>query len=57
MSIFTDRGYLIHSQIHCLEFGKMHAEKDVNYFDLMEDHLLAWDNAAYESVSNNRCSP
>ena len=57
MSIFTDRGYLKHSQIHRLEFGKMHAGTDVNYFDLMEDHLLAWDNYSYESVSNKRCSP
>ena len=57
MGIIIDRSYLNHSLIHRLEFGKMHAEKDVNYFDLMEDHLLAWDNAAYESVSNNKCSP
>ena len=57
MSIFTDRGYPKHSQIHRLEFSKMHAGTDVNYFDLMEDRLLAWDNVAYESVSNNGWSP
>ena len=57
MSIFTDRGYLKHSQIHRLEFGKMHAGTDVNYFDLMEDRHLVWDDIAYESVSNNIWSP
>ena len=57
MGIITDRGYLKHSLKHRLEFGKIHAGTDVNYFDLMEDHLLAWDNDAYESVSNNICSP
>ena len=57
MGIITDRGYLKHSLIHRLEFGEMHAGMDVNYFDLMEDRLLAWDNVAYESVSNNRWSP
>ena len=57
MSIFTDRGYPKHSQIHRLEFSKMNAGTDVNYFDLMEDHLLACDNYEYETVSNKRCSP
>ena len=32
----------------------MHAETDVNYFDLIEDRILAWDDFAYESVRNNR---
>ena len=54
MSIFTDRGYPKHSQIHRLEFSKMNAGTDVNYFDLMEDRILAWDNVTYESVRNNR---
>ena len=54
MGIITDRGYLNHSLIHHLELGEMHAGTDVNYFDLMEDRILAWDNVAYESVSNNR---
>ena len=57
MGIITDRGYLKHSLIHRLEFGEMYAGTDVNYFDLIEDCLLAWDNVAYESVSNNRWSP
>ena len=57
MGIIPDRGYLKHSLILRLEFEKMHAGTDVNYFDLMEDHLLALDNDAYESGSNNRCSP
>ena len=56
MGIITDRGHLKHSLIHRLEFGKMHAWTDVKYFDFMEDHLLAWVNDAYESVSNNICS-
>ena len=56
MDIITDRGYLKHSLIQRLEFGEMHAGTDVNYFDLMEDRLLAWDDVAYESVRNNRCS-
>ena len=56
MGIITDRGYLKHSLIHRLEFGEMRAGTNVNYFDLMEDRLLAWDNVAYESVSNNRWS-
>ena len=56
MGIIADRGYLKHSLIHRLEFGEMHAGTDVNYFDLMEDRLLAWDNVAYESVRNNRWS-
>ena len=56
MSIITHRGYLKHSMINRLEFGEMHAGTDVNYFDLMEDRLLAWDDVAYESVRNNRCS-
>ena len=56
MGIIADRGYLKHSLIHHLEFGEMHAGTDVNYFDLMEDRLLAWDDVAYESVRNNRCS-
>ena len=54
MGIIPDRGYLKHSLIHRLEFCEMHAGTDVNYFDLVEDHLLAWDDVAYESVSNNR---
>ena len=57
MGIITDRGYLKHSLIHCLEFGEMRAGTNVNYFDLMEDCLLAWDYVACESVSNNRWSP
>ncbi len=57
MGIITDRGYLKHSLIHRLEFGEMHPGTDVNYSDLMEDRLLAWDNVAYELVSNNRWSP
>ena len=57
MGIITDRGYFRHSLIHYLEFGEMPAGTDVNYFDFMEDRLLAWDNVAYESVSNNRWSP
>ena len=52
--IIPDRGYLKHSLIHRLEFCEMHAGTDVNYFDLTEDRLLACDNVAYESVSNNR---
>ena len=56
MTIIADRGYLKHSLIHRLEFGEMHAGTDVNYFDLMEDLLMAWDDVAYESVSNNRWS-
>ena len=42
--------------MHRLEFCEMHAGKDVNYFDLTEDHLLAWDDVAYESIRNNRWS-
>ena len=57
MGRIADRGYLKHSLIHRLEFGEIHAGKDINYFDLMEDRLLARDNVAYESVSNNRWSP
>ena len=57
MGIITDHGYLKHSMPDRFEFGEMLATTDVNYFELMEDGLLAWDNVAYESVSNNRCSP
>ena len=57
MGIIADRGYLKHFLIHRLGFGEMHAGTVVNYFDLMEDHLLELDNDAYESGSNNRCSP
>ena len=57
VGIIPDRGYLKHSLIHRLEFCEMHAGTDVNYFDLTEDRLLACDNVAYESVSNNRWSP
>ena len=35
----------------------MHAGTGDNYFDLLEDNLLAWDIVAYELVSNNRWSP
>ena len=57
VGIITDRGYLKHSLIHRMEFGKLHAGTDDNYFDLLEDNLLAWDIVAYELVSNNRLSP
>ena len=57
MGIIADRGYLKNYLIHRLEFGEMHAWTDVNYFDLMEDCLLAWNNVAYESLSNNRWPP
>ena len=57
VGIIPDRGYLKHSLIHRLEFCEMRAGTDVNYFDLTEDRLLACDNVAYESVSNNRWSP
>ena len=53
VDIFTDRGYLKHSLIHHLEFGEIHHGTDDNYFDLLEDRLLAWDNVAYQLVSNN----
>ena len=36
MGIITDCGYLKHALIHGLEFCEMHAETDVNYFDLIE---------------------
>ena len=52
MGIIADRGYLKHSLINRLEFCEMHAGTDVNYFDLMEDHLLTWVDVAYESVRN-----
>jgi len=48
VGIIIDRGYLKHSLIHRLEFVEIHAGTDVNYFGLMEDRLLAWDNVAYE---------
>ena len=57
VGIITDRGYLKHSLIHRMEFGKLHAGTNDNYFDLLEDNLLAWDIVAYELVSNNRWSP
>ena len=57
VGIITDRGYLKHSLIHRMEVGKLHAVTDDNYFDLLEDNLLAWDIVAYELVSNNRWSP
>ena len=57
MGIITDRGYLKHSLTHRLEFGKMNAGANENYYDLMEDRLLAWDNVTYEIVSNNRWAP
>ena len=56
MGIIAHRGYLKHSPIHRLEFDEMYTGTAVNYFDLMEDHLLAWDDVAYESVRNNRRS-
>ena len=56
MGIIADRGYLKHSLKHRLEFGEMQAGTDVNYFDLMEDLLMAWDDVAYESVRNSRWS-
>jgi len=56
VGIIADSGYLKHSLINHLEFSEMHAGTDVNYFDLMEDRLLAWDDVAYESVRNNRWS-
>ena len=56
MGIIAERGYLKHSLIHRLEFGEMHAGTEVNYFDLMLDHILAWDDVAYKSVRNNRWS-
>ena len=51
---YIDRGNLKHSVINRLEFVEIHARADVNYFDLKEDCLLAWNNVAYKSVSNNR---
>ena len=56
MGIIADCGCLKHSLIHRLEFDEMHAGTDVNYFDLMGDRLLAWDNVVYKSVRNNRWS-
>ena len=41
VGIITDRGYLKHSLIHRMEFGKLHARTDDNYFDLLEENLLA----------------
>ena len=57
MGIIIFLGYLKNSLIHRLEFGEIYAGTDVDYFDLMEDRLLARDNVTYESVSNNRGSP
>ena len=56
MGIFADCGYLKHSLMHRLEFGEIYAVTDDNYFDLMEDRILAWDDVADESVRNNRWS-
>ena len=53
MGIIPDRGYLKHSLIHRLEFCEMRAGTDINYFILMEDLLLEWDEVVYESVRNN----
>ena len=50
MGIIADRDYLKHFLIHRLEFSEMHDGTYVNYFDLMEDGLLARDDVAYESV-------
>ena len=47
MVIIADRGYLKHSLIHRLGFGEMLAGTDVNFLDLMEDRLLAWDDVAF----------
>ena len=41
MGIIADRGYLKHSLIHRLEFSEIYTGTDVNYFDLMEDRILA----------------
>ena len=57
VGIITDHGYLKHSLIHRMEFRKLHAGTDDNYFDLLEDNLLAWDIVTYELVSNNRWTP
>ena len=57
VGIITDSGYLKHSLNNLMEFGKLHAGTDDNYFDFLEDNLLAWDIVAYELVSNNRWSP
>ena len=57
MGIISDRGYLKHSLTHRLERGEMNNGTDVNYFDFMEEHTLALDNFAHESVSNKRWSP
>jgi len=56
VGIIIDRGYLKYYLIHRLEFGEMHSGMVVNYFDLMENPLMASDNVAYESVSKNRWS-
>ena len=53
MGIITDRGFLKNTLIHRLEFAEMYVGTDANYFDLMEDRLLSWDNVANEPVSNN----
>ena len=46
VGIIADRGNIKHSLINRFEFGEMHAGTDVNYFDLMEDLILAWDSVA-----------
>ena len=57
VGIITDRGYLKHSLIHRMEFGKLHAGTNGNCFEWLEGNLLVWDIVAYELVSNNRWSP
>ena len=55
--IIADRGYFNYSPIHRLDFGEIYAGTDVNYFDLLEDRILARSDVAYGSVRNNIWSP
>lgn len=57
VGIITDRGYLKHSLNHRLEFRKLQEDADDSYFDKLEARLLAWDNVAFELISNNRWAP
>ena len=47
VSIIFDADYLKYYMIYRSEFAEKNAGMDVNYFDLMEELLLTWDNFSY----------
>ncbi|MBC8258991.1 MAG: sulfatase-like hydrolase/transferase [SAR324 cluster bacterium] len=54
IGIITDKGFLKHSLLRRMEYGRLADNVTDSYFDEIEARLLAWDRVAYDLTRYNR---